>query len=290
MSGDPIRAAGGVVRRLDADGTPRVLLMHRPRYDDWSLPKGKREIGERTIDTALREVGEEAGIRVRVERKLPLVEYVANGSPKSVRYFLMAWTGDAPELRDDEADELRWCTVDEARRLLSYEHDVPLLDAIDPATRPGTVWVIRHAKAGSRTRFAGNDVERPLTDAGRRQAATLATSLGAEPIAWVLSSPYRRCLETVAPLAATLGTPVTTVNGLAEGQPVNAVWQWCAQPEPVALCTHGDLLEDMLWSLARADKIEPEATEFLGKGSIWRLETVGGSVVRADYSPPPAKA
>ena len=290
MSTEPtILAAGGVVRRLNED-TPQVLLVHRDRYDDWSFPKGKHEPGETLKETAVREVREEAGIDVRAERELASVSYRVKGHPKTVTYWLMAWTRDTPEIKDNEVDAVRWCSLAEAETLLTYDHDRPLLAAIDPETRPGRVWVVRHAKAGSRTRFPGNDVERPLPEAGRRQAAGIAQALAEQPVGAIVSSPYLRCLETVASLGARLELPVMTDHGLAEGQPTDALHRWLCRPEPHVLCTHGDLLEELLRDLACAGVIDPNDTELLAKGSVWRLDTVGGQVASAHYTPPPPKS
>ena len=115
---DRILAAGGVVVR---DG--RVLLVHRPRYDDWTLPKGKLDPGESFEDAARREVEEETGIRCRLVRELPSARYQSRGLPKVVRYWLMEPEADAPFVPNDETDELRWLTPDEALSQLSYRPD-----------------------------------------------------------------------------------------------------------------------------------------------------------------------
>lgn len=115
---DRIEAAGGVVAR---DGL--VLLVHRPRYDDWTLPKGKLDPGESFEEAALREVEEETGLSCRLVSELPATRYSVNGRPKLVRYWLMQPEGDAPFVRNDETDELRWVSPDEALSLLTYERD-----------------------------------------------------------------------------------------------------------------------------------------------------------------------
>jgi 8-oxo-dGTP pyrophosphatase MutT (NUDIX family) len=119
---DLIEAAGGVVIR---DG--QVALVHRPRYDDWTLPKGKLDRGESFEEAAVREVEEETGLRARLVRELPSTTYRVGGRQKVVRYWLMEVEGDGPFVPNDETDELRWVSPDEARRLLSYEHDRELV-------------------------------------------------------------------------------------------------------------------------------------------------------------------
>jgi 8-oxo-dGTP diphosphatase len=122
----PIEAAGGVVVR---DG--QVALVHRPRYDDWTLPKGKLDPGESFEQAALREVEEETGLRARLVRELPPTSYDVSGRPKIVRYWLMEVDDATPFVPNDETDELRWVALDEALRLLTYERDRDVLRAVD---------------------------------------------------------------------------------------------------------------------------------------------------------------
>jgi 8-oxo-dGTP diphosphatase len=115
---DPVRAAGGVVLR---DG--RVAVVHRPRYDDWSLPKGKLDPDESFEDAALREVEEETGLRCHLVRELPAVEYEVRGRPKVVRYWAMEVAEETPFVPNEEVDELRWVEPQDALGLLSYDRD-----------------------------------------------------------------------------------------------------------------------------------------------------------------------
>jgi 8-oxo-dGTP diphosphatase len=121
-----IEAAGGVVVR---DG--HVALVHRPRYDDWTLPKGKLDPGESFEQAALREVEEETGLRAHLVRELPATRYDVSGRPKIVRYWLMEADDRSPFVPNDETDELRWVALDEALRLLTYERDRDVLRAVD---------------------------------------------------------------------------------------------------------------------------------------------------------------
>jgi 8-oxo-dGTP diphosphatase len=121
---DRIRAAGGVVMR---DG--RVLLVHRPRYDDWTLPKGKLDHGESYEEAALREVEEETGMRCTLGRELPRTQYRVGDRPKVVRYWLMTPEAETAFVPNDETDELRWVTPQEALELLTYDRDRDVLSA-----------------------------------------------------------------------------------------------------------------------------------------------------------------
>ena len=122
---EPIRAAGGVLVR---DGL--VLLVHRPKYDDWTFPKGKPDAGETELQTALREVEEETGYRVDIVRELPSTRYRAHeGREKTVRYWLMRPLGESSFAPNHEIDEVRWVQYEEAESLLTWERDLPVLEA-----------------------------------------------------------------------------------------------------------------------------------------------------------------
>ncbi len=119
-----VEAAGGVIARSGL-----VALVHRPRYDDWTLPKGKLDPGESFEDAARREVFEETGLRCRLVRELPAVEYQVRGRPKVVRYWLMEVESETPLADNDEVDEVRWLEPAQALGLLSYERDRDVLGA-----------------------------------------------------------------------------------------------------------------------------------------------------------------
>jgi 8-oxo-dGTP diphosphatase len=119
-----VRAAGGVVVR---DGL--VALVHRPRYDDWTLPKGKLDKGESFEEAALREVDEETGLHARLVRELPSVNYEVRGRPKVVRYWLMEVESDEGFVANDEVDEVRWLEPAEALALLTYDRDRDVMSA-----------------------------------------------------------------------------------------------------------------------------------------------------------------
>jgi 8-oxo-dGTP pyrophosphatase MutT (NUDIX family) len=124
-----VKAAGGVVRRHGAHG-PEIAVVHRPRYDDWSLPKGKLDPGERWEDAALREVEEEIGLRCALGDELPPVAYTDNkGRAKVVRYWLMEGC-DGSFSPNDEVDEVRWLPAPDAAALLTYPHDRELVEGV----------------------------------------------------------------------------------------------------------------------------------------------------------------
>jgi 8-oxo-dGTP diphosphatase len=128
MAEPEVQAAGGLIVRDDG----RIAVIHRPRYDDWSLPKGKLEPGESFEDGAVREVREETGVHGRIVGELDSDTYVdRKGRDKIVRWYRMEPDGDPPRFApNDEVDELRWLTADEAREILSYDHDRELVQTV----------------------------------------------------------------------------------------------------------------------------------------------------------------
>ena len=150
-----------------------------------------------------------------------------------------------------------------------------------------TVWLVRHASAGSRKAWPGADSDRPLDGKGRRQAARLADLLEKVPARQVLSSPYRRCVETVTPLAETLGVGVEPADALAEGQAPGATKLLASHTGTDAVfCTHGDIVPALLeWVGKQGARVSQEAR--WSKGSTWVLEAKRGRYVSAHYLPPP---
>jgi 8-oxo-dGTP pyrophosphatase MutT (NUDIX family) len=128
---DIVVAAGGVVTRSTPDGAVQFLVVHRPRYDDWSIPKGKLEPGESLEDAAHREIQEETGLLVELGATLPNSEYRdRHGRPKIVHYWRMTPVGRTTWEPNGEVDELRWITAPEAAKLLTYEHDRRLIATV----------------------------------------------------------------------------------------------------------------------------------------------------------------
>jgi len=240
---ETVRAAGGLVARRHASGATEVLIVHRPRYDDWTFPKGKNEPGESDEDCALREVEEEAGIRCSLGPEVGVTRYTdGRGRDKTARYFLMRPLAGAfrPEA---EVDAIEWLAPDEAAERLSYRRDVPLLEGLAPPPPPQ--YLTRHASAGERSEWAGDDRLRPLDELGRRQAAGLVEQLGQAQIERILSSPYVRCTETVEPLAEARQLEVEERDELAEGAGVEGVRELLRSLAGTAAVhsVHGDVLE-----------------------------------------------
>lgn len=149
------------------------------------------------------------------------------------------------------------------------------------------VLLIRHAHAGSRKEWDGADLDRPLSPKGRRQAEALVAHLEVFAPQRILASPYVRCIETVAPLAASLSLPIEPTEALAEGSGVEALRLVRAlADDKVALCTHGDVIPEVLVALADEDRVDLGPRPRQAKGSVWILEAHHGTFVRATYLVP----
>lgn len=284
-----VLAAGGVLWR-EEDGQVLVALVHRPRYGDWSLPKGKLDAGEPAVLGALREVCEETGFSAVAGRTLGESRYRVldrgRDVPKQVRWWAMRAV-EGTFVPSDEVDELRWVTLPRARALVVDGYDGGPLEAF--ASGPletATVLLVRHARAGSRQEWDGQDALRPLDERGRRQAQRLVPLLRAYGVQRVLSAPVLRCRETVAPLASALDLAVEDVSAAGEQAPaaalVGLVQELAEEGRTAVVCSQGGVLPAAVGELTgRAEVRAP-------KGSAWVLSLAGGRLVDADHLPAPA--
>jgi 8-oxo-dGTP diphosphatase len=283
----PVRAAGGIVLR--GEGPDRsVALVHRPRYDDWSFPKGKLDADEDEATAAVREVEEETGLRCRLGPSVGAVTYRdPRGRAKVVRYFRMDADGGR-FTPNHEVDELRWVPIEDAAGLLSYAHDRSLLRQVLAGIPASALYVVRHAKAGIRAAWSRPDEERPLTRRGRKQARRLVERFQGLEIQRILSSPFLRCIQTVEPLGEARGLAVEAIPELREGSSVDELLGALASLDerPTVVCGHGTEIETMIDRLER-DGATIEGARGIAKGSVWVLDRVGGRVVTARYLPAP---
>lgn len=285
VSSDVIRAAGGVIFRRRS-GTLETLIVHRPRYDDLTLPKGKAHDGESMEATALREIREETGVTGELGPELQSVRYTDPlGRPKVVRYWLVR-ADEVEDFRPDhEVDALVWAAVDAAPSPLTNERDRAVLAQAARLTQP--VYLLRHGKAGSREEWKGDDRLRPLSVKGTRQANGLVTAFRGRPVDRILSSPVTRCVQTVEPLAKERGVEVEAVPWLLEGTDGSVVLETIRSlPGPAVLCMHGDAIPKVVLSLVE-DGVAVEGPMVWKKGSAWVLERDVGFPSRLRYQPPP---
>lgn len=286
MSGE-IRAAGGVVWR-EADDVPEVAVIHRERYDDWTLPKGKLLEGEPEMRAAVREVAEETGASVAVSRRLPRVAYtVEENLPKTVAFWAMRYLS-GEFVANDEVDGLEWLPLPEARERFSYEVDRSVLDAFTAVPIPqAMVALVRHAKAGRRDKWAGDDRLRPLNNVGRRQARRLAMFLNDFAPERICAADRLRCVQTVEPLAAFLGRKIEILPAFSDEaylrEPDTARGELLAIAKSMqssVICSQGSAVPALVEDLARRSPPESFTTR---KGGVWALALADGELVSADY-------
>jgi 8-oxo-(d)GTP phosphatase len=300
MAGE-ITAAGAVVWRPDArdPSSPEIALVHRPRYDDWSLPKGKLERGERARSAAVREVGEETGYRVALGRHLGRTRYrVTRPEPaaKVVEYYA-ARALDGAFAPGEETDDLRWLTPSAALELLSYEHDKRIVTgfaSLPHDTAP--LLLVRHAKAGSRSEWTGPDDERPLSANGRRQVPPIEELCALFRPTRVHSAPLVRCVDTVAGVAASAGVPVVPEPLLSEAgyagreeAAVARVLELVGAGSTPVVCSQGGVIPDLVSRVAGASGL-PVHVAKAKKASVWALffaPAADPQLVAANYIPKP---
>ena len=270
----------------------RLALVHRPRYDDWSLPKGKLDPGESLAAAAVRELQEETGVAARLGPWLRDVRYAVADGRKFVRFWSAEALTPADFTPNHEVDELRWVPPDTAADLLSYEHDRDVLARFVELGPPTSVLlVVRHAKAGSRDKWDGDDRLRPLSTAGPQAGAgdrRAAALYGPDRIG---SAPQVRCRDTVAPLADALGLPIADEPLLSEGSyeddpdaTLKRVRELAAQPGVTAVCSQGGVIPDVIAALAREAALPVDVDDVPSKkGSVWVLGLRDGALVSADY-------
>jgi 8-oxo-dGTP pyrophosphatase MutT (NUDIX family)/phosphohistidine phosphatase SixA len=280
-SGEVVRAAGGLVGRLGSGGA-EVILVHRPKYDDWTLPKGKLGAGESDEEGARREVLEETGLACSLGGELPSTSYVdPQGRPKTVRYWLMRATEAGAEFEPNhEVDRIVWARPDQALERLTFERDREVLRAALDLDAP--CFLVRHAKAGDRADWTAEDRLRPLSKKGRRQAEALVDAFRGVPLVRILTSPYVRCEQSVKPLALDRGIRLERHAALAETAPLEdglALVEELA-PTPAVCCSHGDVIPNIVQALEGAG-VPLEGERTFKKGSTWLLEREAGIVVRA---------
>jgi 8-oxo-dGTP diphosphatase len=292
-----IEAAGGLVWRPGESGA-EVAIVHRPKYDDWSLPKGKLTTGEHPLVGALREVEEEVGARTVPGRPLGDARYTVDGRPKRVQYWSLRWAGGAFR-PNSEVDEVVWVPVEKAGDRLSSDRDGFVVEEFlrDQRLTRACV-VVRHAHAGSRSTWKGKDVDRPLDALGRHQAEVLAGLLGAYEVSRTYSADVRRCRDTLAPYADRTGLVIEDEHLFSEaGYPsdpsgaVTRALDAVGATGTVALCTQGGALPDLVIEMCRKLGTKPEGMRPVRKGSLVVVHvTVEGptQVVAVEQLPAPS--
>lgn len=246
-------AAGTLCWRIEK-GRLQVLIIHRPRYKDWSWPKGKLDPGETTPECAVRETFEEVGLSVKLGIPLATITYPVSSGDKVVHYWAAKTERLNPEPDGKEVDRVQWVSPEEARDMLTSASDIEPLESLIAAhaAKDLQTWpliVVRHAKAKPRSSWSRAEGERPLAATGRRQAIAVSRLLQAWNPERVVSSPWVRCVQTISPYVNQRSAKLKLVDALTEhdaarkpGRARNTVERVFDKRRPVALCTHRPVL------------------------------------------------
>lgn len=264
---EPVLAAGALCWRI-VEGKLRILLVHRGDRADVSLPKGKLDPGETLPQTAVREIAEETGLAVVLGAPLGTIEYVLPNGRDKVVYFWSAEVTDEAVVAgtfkaNAEIAALSWVSPKKARKLLSYEHDITILERFEERfaarnARTFAVIALRHGKAVAPASWDGPDSTRPLLQRGNDQARSVAPGIAAFSPGKLVSSTASRCLATIQPLADLVKKTVSMTSGISQdayehGQSDVAaeVAKRLAKRRTVVLCSHGPVLPDIISEVAR---------------------------------------
>ena len=285
-----VLAAGAVLWRPNGNpSAPEVAIIHRPRYDDWSLPKGKVDPGETEPVTAVREVHEETGYSSVLGRRLTAVSYPVEQGIKKVRYWA-ARRVDGDFSPNAEVDELKWLPVAEAIKQLEYPHDRKVLRhfAKQPVDTK-TMLIVRHGTAGSKSRYKGDDRKRPLDKHGRAQAESLVGLLLAFGANVLYAADRVRCHQTLEPLAEELGTtihsePLLTEEAYPENRKAarHRILEIAAAGGTPVICTQGKVIPDLIAWWCERDGVCPDKSRNR-KGSAWVMSLADEHLVAADH-------
>jgi 8-oxo-(d)GTP phosphatase len=287
-----VLAAGAVLWRPGVHGV-EIALVHRPKYDDWSFPKGKLDAGETMPFAAVREVAEETGQAARLGPLLGDVRYSVPEGGKLVRYWAAEARG-GEFTPGAETDELRWMDAADAAGLLSYPHDVEVLERFAKIGPPvSVIALVRHGKAGSRSEWDGDDALRPLSGSGQEQARQLDALLGLFGPDRVVTAPPVRCRDSVVPLAERLGLAIDEEPLLGEpgyrddpAATLARLRELACVPGVTVACSQGGVIPGLARTLATGaglPGVDPDDVP-AKKGSVWLLTFGPDAAARtADY-------
>lgn len=264
--------AAGILCWREKGSEVEVLVVHREKYDDWGFPKGKQDPGELLPQTAVREVHEEAGIKVKLGRKLSVINYQVGSDQKEVHYWasrVKAKTAKKQKFSpNEEIAKVEWIGANKALTLLSYDHDRQLLlTALELHSKKEletrALIVLRHAKATPRTEWKGEEAKRPLLPEGLAHAKALPRILAAYGPKVLITSPWKRCHDTIAPYAKQSKKTLVERSQLTElsnkRRPLSTkkvVEDLLGTSKSGLICTHRPALPSVLEPLSRSARPE----------------------------------
>lgn len=288
---DVIQAAGAVLWRRLSDELIQVALIHRPRYDDWSFPKGKVEQGEAEISCAHREVLEETGYTTIFGPELCKVQYAVGENLKTVRYWAAEAIGEAVAIHDaEEVDQLIWVTVEDAYTKLSRTGDQEVLRNFEKFGADTTPLILlRHGKALAREEWEGDDGDRPLAQLGQQQSKRMHALYHPFGVTEIHTSDAVRCYETVAPIARTMSLNLVYWTELSEyafekdkKAAINVVNDIIESEARAIVCGHNPVIPGIVAKFIGKKNFK-ELDHGLLPGEAWILHHKDGEIVAIDW-------
>ena len=283
-----IQAAGAVVWR-NQNGQTEIAIIHRPKYDDWSFPKGKAEIGESLIACAHREVLEETNIQTEFGAFLGDVEYLTPDGKKRVSFWAAKAINQIDFNSNSEVDQLSWVNVKKVKELLTLDTDKKILAQfveLDFDTKPFIL--LRHAKAVTRDEWQGDDDDRPLDSLGQIQANRLLALYQVYNLEQIHTSDAIRCYDTVNPMAKGLGIKLEVTGKLSEStykkdkeKAFDYAKDLIKEDARILLCSHNPILPKMLNKLTKKSDVDADEGK-LSPADAWVIHRNGKEIIQID--------
>ncbi|NCV76518.1 MAG: NUDIX hydrolase [Actinobacteria bacterium] len=289
-----ILAGGAVVWRRNEDDLIEIALVHRVKYDDWSLPKGKVESQESVIACAFREVMEETGFSVRFGPCLGTHSYSVENATKKVTYWSAKFLKEIGVPNPQEVDQIRWITLDQVDSVVTRVLDREVIRQFrnfDPDSK--ALILMRHAQALDRNDWSGEDCDRPLNTYGERQAKRVLLNFQSFEIEEIHSSSAVRCYESVSPMARALNIGFFFTDSLSEDvymkdkeRPFKYIQRLLMNDYSTLVCSHNPIIPRAISSFVDKFGVEISDTK-LEPGDAWIVHHIDREVIAVDYLPAP---
>jgi 8-oxo-dGTP diphosphatase len=289
MTDSVIRGGGSVVWRRGEDDKLEIALIHRPKYNDWTIPKGKCEDGESQITAAFRETIEETGFKVKFSRFLGDVEYQTDEGKKQISYWRAKFQKSVGLPIEGEVDEVRWFEVNSAVERVSHDSEKEIIQRFLESDLDSKVLIqLRHCKALARTEWEGDDSKRPLDSVGLEQSERLIQNLIPFGIEEIHSSDAVRCYESINPLAKSLSLNYFFTDSLSEivyQRKPNRVFKYIERlldnSNTTLICSHNPILPHYLQIKLNRQGFNVNDT-FLKPGDAWIIHHIQREILAVD--------
>ena len=284
-----ILAAGALVWRKSKEKKIEIAVIHRPKYNDWTIPKGKVELNESSIACAYREVIEETSLETEFGMYLGEVKYQSLDGPKQVSFWSAQVVKENTLTPNSEVDEIKWVEAAKAAKFLSLESDKEILSKFNKLKYESKPLVLlRHAKALSRDEWQGDDDDRPLDSLGQMQAKRLLSIYQAFNLEQIHTSDAIRCYDTVEPMAKALGLRLEVSNNLSESafkkdkeDAFDYARDLIKSDKRALLCSHNPILPKVLNKLTKKSDVESDE-EKLYPADAWVIHRIGKEIIQID--------